>query len=340
MATIGEDLLTYLKAYNTEDHAKLTQSDDVPESLIMAIYNKHKTYFEAWRKVPTEFRDASGRVPDELMTKALNGETINKNTVQKDKQLPEVSIVTHAQQVGIILSDADTANIASTAAHIAILGYSLDAAQKLATNKTIREKISQKLKSGQPLSEGEENLWRATRENDAKTIEEDWKMNQPERYAIHIMKKLNSGKIPPELALPEIEKYLSKTANLNRTDHLYTELQRQKARLDKMRAETKSAISTMMKEQGLDNSILTKIGILRGTIAPKQELSFQNALIPKPEPNALAHRFNMCAIFDEINGRTTFLFRMAYFPCNLNFAALLPTDNITVNTHLGITNKF
>ena len=277
MATIGEDLLTYLKAYNTEDHAKLTQSDDVPESLVTAIYNKHKTNFEAWRKVPAEFRDASGRVPEELMKKALNGETITANSVNKTNQIPE-NLAADMVAAGIMLSDADMSRIAKTATQIAMLGYGVEAARTLAADRTVREKISQKMQTGAPLNETEKKLWRKTRENDAKSIEEDWKINQPERYAIHIMKKFNSGKIPPELALPEIEKYIGKAVSLNRADQLYAALQKPSARLDKMKEETKSAIINIMKKQGLDNSDATKIGILRGTIAPKREPTRQTTL--------------------------------------------------------------
>ena len=274
MSSIGEDLLIYLKAYNAEDHAKLTQSDDVPESLIMAIYNKHKTYFEAWRKVPAEFRDASGRVPEELMKKALNGETINENTVSKNNQIP-TKLAADMVAAGIMFSDADIMFITKNATQIAMLGYGLDAAKTLATDKVVRQKISEKIKTGAPLSETEKKLWRKTRENDAQTIEEDWKIHQPERYAIHIMKKLDSGKIPLEQALPEIEKYLGKTANLNRADNLYAELQRQQTRLVKMSDETKSAISALLKKNGLEHVLSTnmterdKMGALRGTINQK-----------------------------------------------------------------------
>lgn len=292
MSSIGEDLLIYLKAYNAEDHAKLTQSDDVPESLIMAIYNKHKTYFEAWRKVPAEFRDASGRVPEELMKKALNGETINENTVSKNNQIP-TKLAADMVAAGIMFSDADIVFITKNATQIAMLGYGLDAAKTLATDKAVRQKISEKIKTGAPLNETEKKLWRKTRENDAKTIEEDWKIHQPERYAIHIMKKLDSGKIPPELALPEIEKYIGKAVNLNRTDQLYDALQKPSARLDKMKEETKSAIINILKKQDLDNSEATKIGMLRGTIAPKQEptrpTTLSNEMLLNRSTNSKTH---------------------------------------------------
>lgn len=271
MATIGEDLLTYLKAYNTEDHAKLTQSDDVPEALINAIYSKHKERFEAWRQIPMEFRDASGRVPEEIMQKAIRGETINRNTVEATTHPTTGEVLNVAADADIALSASDMAYITDVALKITLMGYGEKAAQDLATDRVIREKLTEIIKSGTPLSNEQNKVWTLTRERDRSAIMADWKENQPERYALHLIKKMNAGKIDPDLAMSEIGTYINKTFEIQREKQLRKALQSSATRLEKMSPETKQFLVDILNRNGMDTKLLSeKIQALCASGTPEQ----------------------------------------------------------------------
>ena len=131
MTDIGNDFITFLKAYYPEDVAKLS-ADKVDDALINAIITKHKTKFDTWKKVPERIRDEYlGRVPNDILdaAKVDNNLTLDEcREIEKNRELPAPSEIIDGETAGKIIVGAallETAN--KKAKEIMQKGYSENA---------------------------------------------------------------------------------------------------------------------------------------------------------------------------------------------------------------------
>ena len=196
MADTGTEFLNFLKANHPEDYSKLS-SDSVSDSLVNAVFSKHRENFETWMKVPEWIRNKyNGRVPEDIMEAARTDPNLTDAEIKNiENNRPEEKLANMMQNIGFTAADYAAAAIIAKA--IADKGYSTKAAQNLAYTRQIRLKLAADNPS--KLTPEQKKMWRETREYDHKTIKKDWCENQPERMAVHILKQLNRGKIDKEL---------------------------------------------------------------------------------------------------------------------------------------------
>ena len=208
MTDIGNDFITFLKAYYPEDVAKLS-ADKVDDALINAIIAKHKTKFDIWKKVPERIRDEYlGRVPNDILdaAKVDNNLTLDEcREIEKNRELPAPSEIIDGETAGKIIVGAallETAN--KKAKEIMQKGYSENAANALAMSSATRQALAQAFKDGKISKEEWEKAHRETRVSDKKQITEDWIKNHPERYLIYIAKEVDRNHMDQMEAIPKM----------------------------------------------------------------------------------------------------------------------------------------
>ena len=243
MTDIGNDFITFLKAYYPEDVAKLS-ADKVDDALINAIIAKHKTKFDIWKKVPERIRDEYlGRVPNDILdaAKVDNNLTLDEcREIEKNRELPAPSEIIDGETAGKIIVGAallETAN--KKAKEIMQKGYSENAANALAMSSATRQALAQAFKDGKISKEEWEKAHRETRVSDKKQITEDWIKNHPERYLIYIAKEVDRNHMDQMEAIPKMYDLMKRVKELGREKELRRELRKPQSRYRAWKDETK-----------------------------------------------------------------------------------------------------
>lgn len=259
MADAGTEFLDFLKANHPEDYSKLS-TDSASERLINTVLIKHSGQFNVWRSVPEWIRAKyNNRVPIEILERAKidNNITATELAIIENKASQSYSSESNPDYK-ISFNHTDIAEIGAMAAAISKLkGYNAENAQKLAAHHQVRYKLLKNLKAKQQqnpmakLSPQEKELYTQSRLDDYKTIKKEWIENHPERYAMHLLKKLNSGKIAPEQALPQLDNLLKSVNQKKRSENLQKLLQSPQSRYQRFSKENKELLTRMMHAHNL-----------------------------------------------------------------------------------------
>jgi len=248
MADSGEEFLAFLKANCPEDYAKLS-AENVSDKLVTAVLFKHSAKFELWRKVPEYIRTKyAGRIPDDIMERLKTDPHLTDAEIKKI----EKDRVDGAENYNNVIefNASDVMVISAVSASIVKRGYSAKAAHELAVTQQTRKKLM--YDQSLPLSpEEKKRLWAQSRETDRKTIKKDWIENQPERYAVHMLKKVNAGKISRDEAALQLDSLIKRIKEQDRIDNFRQALAEPSARYQHYSPETKELLGTLMVEHGL-----------------------------------------------------------------------------------------
>ncbi len=250
MADSGEEFLDFLKANCPEDYAKLS-AENVSDKLVTAVLFKHSAKFNLWRKVPEYIRTKYvGRIPDDIMEKLKTDPHLTDDEIKKIEKGRTDGNAVESYNGVIEFNASDAMVIGAVSAAIVKYGYSTKAAQQLAVTQQARKKLM--YDQSLPLSpEEKKSLWTQSREADHKTIKKDWIENQPERYAVHMLKKLNAGKISHDQAALQLDSLLRRVVEQGRIDNFRQALAAPSARYQHYSSETKELLGTLMVEHGL-----------------------------------------------------------------------------------------
>lgn len=255
MTDTGTEFLNFLKANHPEDYSKLS-SDSVSDSLVNAVFSKHRERFETWMKVPEWIRNKyNGRVPEDILAAARTDPNLTEAEVKNiENNRPEEKLADMMQNVGFTAADYTAAAIIAKA--ITDKGYSTKAAQNLAYTRQIRHKLAADNPS--KLTPEQKKMWCETREYDHKTIKKDWCENQPERMAVHLLKQLNRGKFDKEAALPQLDSLLNKIIQQKREKEFVECLRSPQGQLKHYTPETKEFLGELIKSHQIPMTPLQK----------------------------------------------------------------------------------
>lgn len=274
MADAGTEFLVFLKANYPEDFAKVSRNS-VSDATVNTIFAKHHQKFDAWRKVPEWLRSQyNNRVPDNILkvaqeNKILTPEMVNQiEKISADLPQPASYGIQGADVADVKFTAGDIMAIATTAKMIAAKGYAAKTAQSLAADAQVRQNLlkkcqerAAKLQQIVPtnakairLTPAEQKLWQQTRRNDLKSIKKDWIENQPERYAVHLIKQFNAGKIDKDKALPELDILFKKVKEQNRVAEFHDLMQTPQAGTKRYTPATKELVGALL----VHNELISK----------------------------------------------------------------------------------
>lgn len=245
MEKFDDNFLEFLKAYEPSDFYKVVSGDAKPE-VLNHIYDDHKRKFAAWLKVPPPLRyEYGGRVPDEILAYAENGNIQALRNIARDRPANYSPELEKAIPNYIPPTPAE---LALTATFITAInaGYNQDTSKELALNHDIREQLSNEAKKQKRnLNDEERKLWQETRRKDKDAIKRDWAQNQPEKMLLRLFREYNKGKIEQKEFLPQVADLMQKIENNNRQEHLLKLLHspRFQARLALFRPEVLDTLS-------------------------------------------------------------------------------------------------
>ena len=241
MADTGTDFINFLKANHPDDYSKLS-NDNVANSLINAIINKHQSQFEIWKKVPERIRDEyNGRVPHDILeaAKTDNNLTIDEcrqieaERTENDIHSPNMysndnfpiaapsSLLAHVAFKNMIFTAAEQQKIRKKAKEIKDLGYSSKAAAQRAIIEQAEAKAKKDHENG--ILSDEEYI-KAKHNAGRKKCDiayQDILENQPERALCKfVMKELIQKKITDEEFLQKVAELTKKIKESGREELL------------------------------------------------------------------------------------------------------------------------
>lgn len=277
MADVGTEFTDFLKAYCLEDYNKLS-SESVTDAEINAIFSKHKSKFDAWRKIPQWQRDKYfNKVPEPLLDKAARDPNFTETDAIENEQrylekknpyspIPE-ALENHPcypqlLEQGIKITPAHIAVMKLAADEICRRGYSAQAAEELSVEKVFRKALFEQREqilgdSTLSAQEKEQKLQENGKQLDGTLLrtldvaKEDLKVNQPERMLLRTLRDMQMGKIDQEQALPEIDMYVKRIILMDRMDVLAMKMNEslyQKV----LKPETKEILDYVLKENQAD----------------------------------------------------------------------------------------
>lgn len=229
MADVGVEFTNYLKAYALEDYYKLC-GDKVEDSLMSAIYAKHHSQFDAWLKVPEQYR-VYGRVyPPEVLEQAKRDPNFTEADAEKaKKQAEEKKSPYSLEPYGLAdypaYKDLSAQGFHLTPHHIAIMmlikedtykrGYSLEASEKFSA-QTLFIRAYEQL----PQTPENKQKRRQLQEERLKNLKEDLIKSQPERAFIRLLRDVKNKKTSAYTATPVLNEYMQNIVHLNRIENL------------------------------------------------------------------------------------------------------------------------
>ncbi len=241
MKDVGAEFTDFLKAYGSDDYYKLG-NPSITEADIDAIFARHQANFDAWRRIPAEFKDAYGRAAPYMLEKAKTDPNFTENDARKAREehhqnINPYSPVPKDLEAHPIYQSLIDRDIRITPAHIAAMalvanefrkhGYSNSASEKISYESGLRKILHterQKVLEDKTLtdSEKQKQLGIIDRQIDQtllaedKTKKNDAAINQPERMLIHMLRDTKRGKISTEDAAIQADLYIKQIIALNR----------------------------------------------------------------------------------------------------------------------------
>lgn len=252
MATLSDDFIRFLQT-NYPDDYRLIPTGEIPEALANSLMSKHARDYAIWCQVPEWIKS---RCHDKLPKEVLNGNETVQAYIYKEE--------TTAKK-----EEKDNTELMSYSVELLALGYAQDTVSTLMQNREERELLLLEFGDG-TLTEEQLARWLETRYKDLVAIRDDWKKNQPEKYALHMAKLLSRNKKRLERGglttdeRAEVEKKIaaferefkktvrrleSRESRQNMVDYLRA--QPQQAALRHLTPDVLAELTTAMKDQGI-----------------------------------------------------------------------------------------
>lgn len=159
--------------YNYPDDWRRFTASDVKEDVKTAIISRHAGHYQIWREIPEWVKNNyHDRIPSEV----LNGNEQVKEFVAKEVK----SEKEEEKQTNDLLNFSVLALAA---------GYAVETVATLSANRKTRQQLLDTY--GGQISEDLLEQWLDTRRSDIDAIRRDWKERHPEKYLLHLVKKLD-----------------------------------------------------------------------------------------------------------------------------------------------------
>lgn len=167
-----DDFVRFLQ-YNYPDDWRRFTASDVKEDVKTAIMSRHAGHYQVWKEIPEWIKNNyHDRIPSEV----LNGNEQVKEFVAKEVK----SEKEEEKQTNEILNFSVLALAA---------GYAVETVATLSANRRTRQQMLEAY--GGQIPEELLEQWLDTRRSDIETIKRDWQERHPEKYLLHLIKKLD-----------------------------------------------------------------------------------------------------------------------------------------------------
>ena len=236
--------------YNYPDDWRRFTASDVKEDVKTAIMSRHSGHYQVWKEIPEWVKNNyHDRIPSEV----LNGNEQVKEFVAKEVK----SEKEEEKQTNEILNFSVVALAA---------GYAVETVAKLSSNRRTRQQLWDTY--GGQIPEDLLEEWLETRRSDMEAIKKDWQERHPEKYLLHLVKKLDreQKRLDRGLAIDEarseqkikslqkeiksfVRKLDKKEAKLDMVDYLRGRPQQMALR--HLSSKVLGAFTELMKEQGI-----------------------------------------------------------------------------------------
>ncbi|MBR2136591.1 MAG: hypothetical protein IJ852_01350 [Alphaproteobacteria bacterium] len=211
MAELDEKFKEFLKANSSKQ-----VEGDLSSEQITSLYAEYGDKFSRWLKVPETVRNYyGGRVPDYIMEAIEEGDERTKMAIASHPEMTQEQVKDLREEQEKRENDALTKVLTAAVA----AGYTAEAADALAQEASFRASLAEKALNG-TMTEEEKKLWAESRRHTRDIIKRDWAENQPEKYLIHVLAKLNAGKLSEEEAMPQLADLMMRIQNGGRADML------------------------------------------------------------------------------------------------------------------------
>ena len=254
MARFSTKFLRFLEVNNPAAFKLIPKGQDVPDELYNQIIAANDSRYKLWLSIPQWIKDrCRDKIPDEVASGRMSVEAYVKK--QEEEVKKEQKDIQDAVSVGV---------------SALAVGYAAETAATLAENSALRESLLASA-NGEKLTPEQLLLWLESRKKDIDAIRTDWKEHHPERYLLHLAKKLSRtqkrlarAQTPEEKSVLEAEvislkeKFNNYTASLGTIDTATKQntlnfLSRlpQQAALRHMDKDTLNLFTEAMQKQGI-----------------------------------------------------------------------------------------
>lgn len=176
MAGFSDDFLEFLKKNYPDVFLRATASN-VSDATVTSIMSRYAGRYEIWKEIPEWIKSQNnGRIPSEV----LNGNITVKDYIEKESHKNEETV-------------KQTNEALSFGVSLLALGYAAETVATLTENHTQREQLLAEAGGGR-LSKEQFASWLESRRSDVEAIRNDYKTYQPEKYAMHLARKLSRAK--------------------------------------------------------------------------------------------------------------------------------------------------
>ena len=184
MGQVSEDFKRFLEANCPDDLLKIS-SADVKDDIITAICSRHEKNYKIWSMVPEWIKNI---YQDKLPQEIYNGhEPLDKFIIEIEQaimiQIPYDSTKLTAFVYDSIINDPESCKRVSDLMDNG--NYQFETAANLQYNSNRRKKLIETEEINTPKGKA---IWRETRKEDCKLINDDWKEHQPEKFVLHQIK--------------------------------------------------------------------------------------------------------------------------------------------------------
>lgn len=229
MAELEEKFKEFLKANSSKQ-----VDGDLSSEQITSLYAEYGEKFSRWLKVPETVRNYyGGRVPEYILEAVEEGDEVTRKTLAEHPEMTVEQVKDLQAEQEKRENDALTKVLTAAVA----AGYTAEAANELAQEAAFRASLTEKALNG-TMTEEEKQQWAESRMHTRNIIRKDWAENQPEKYLIHVLAKLNRGKISEEEAMPQLADLMMRIQNQGRADKLDEYLQHPRIRAKIKRFDT------------------------------------------------------------------------------------------------------
>ena len=118
MSDVGTEFTDFLKAYGLSDFYKLTKPS-ITDAEINTIFARYKANFDAWRKIPSQFKDAYGRAAPYMIEKAKNDPNFTESDAQKAREEHRQRTNPYSPIPDVLAKDPFFDSFSITPAHVA-----------------------------------------------------------------------------------------------------------------------------------------------------------------------------------------------------------------------------
>ncbi|MBR2300125.1 MAG: hypothetical protein IJ870_06105 [Alphaproteobacteria bacterium] len=250
MQDVGKEFTDFLKAYNPDDFYKLG-NPLISSADIDAIFDRNQANFDAWRKIPIDYKDAYGRVnPPCLIEQAKSDPNFTEEDAKRAKEehdrhhnfyspvpkdLEEHPIYHGLFERGMKVTPAHIAAMTLLANELQRTGYSYKTSEKVSHEFVLRKVLfleRQKIMNDVSLSLADRNDRlcfidlgiKQTRLSEDKLKKDDAAINRPERMLMHFLRDVQRGKIDSQEALVQADLYVKQIISTGRMSCLQEEM--------------------------------------------------------------------------------------------------------------------